>query len=359
MKKFLKRLFAGMAIVLVLFGCHFFLIKKLDQKSFEAQDFYTSPYSSSHPVLLPSLFLNGERFYIKMATDRGDTLLAFGDSGGGISMLNPTVIDKWGLRSKTKTAILKGVMPMGYMLFGDAVNDGNIPEPMLSREKILRRPYARVGESFLLIPPMDKELEFIIKSMSFDIFLGQNFFMGKAWTLDYINKQIWVNTPLAASEAGKPGVQKIGFRKNGSNQPVYGHARMFIEVNGELIEVLFDTGATMILSDDGKKELNTTDKTIGGSFIAKSIFDKWHHDHPEWKYYPHADLKQDVIEVPKVKIGGHDVGPVLFACRPDEVWSEGMIGTMDKVVKGAIGGSALKYLKVTIDYNSELIKFEM
>jgi len=27
------------------------------------------------------------------------------------------------------------------------------------------------------------------------------------------------------------------------------------------------------------------------------------------------------------------------------------------VVKGALGGSAFKYLKVTIDYNSELVAF--
>ena len=66
----------------------------------------------------------------------------------------------------------------------------------------------------------------------------------------------------------------------------------------------------------------------------------------------------DIIEVPKVKIGSYEVGPVLFSQRPDENWSQGMIATMDKVVQGAIGGSVLKYFKVTIDYNSELIRYE-
>lgn len=70
-------------------------------------------------------------------------------------------------------------------------------------------------------------------------------------------------------------------------------------------------------------------------------------------------MSRDVIEVPVVKIGGFEVGPVLFAKRPDNEWSEGMIATMDKVVKGAIGGSAFKYMKVNIDYNSELVKFEL
>lgn len=62
--------------------------------------------------------------------------------------------------------------------------------------------------------------------------------------------------------------------------------------------------------------------------------------------------------MPSVGIGGYVVGPVLFARRPDEAWSQGMIHSMDRVVRGAIGGSALKYFKVTIDYNSGLIRFE-
>ena len=133
---------------------------------------------------------------------------------------------------------------------------------------------------------------------------------------------------------------------------------MVIEINGEVIDVLFDTGATIILSDSGKKQMNTDALTIGGSFIAASIFDKWRKEHPEWKYFKEADKNGDVIKVPIVKIGGIEVGPVLFSKRPDDDWSKGMIRTMDKIVKGAIGGSAFKYLKVTVDYNSELIKFE-
>jgi hypothetical protein len=104
--------------------------------------------------------------------------------------------------------------------------------------------------------------------------------------------------------------------------------------------------------------MNTEKKTIGGSFIAISIFNRWREKHPEWKYYPKADMAGDLIVVPIVNIGGYEVGPVLFASRPDENWSKGMIVSMDKVVKGAIGGSALKYFQVTIDYNSELIHFE-
>ncbi|MEO6190958.1 MAG: hypothetical protein ABIO44_11935, partial [Saprospiraceae bacterium] len=246
-----------------------------------------------------------------------------------------------------------------YILFKDLVNDNNFPQPYPLRGFIIRHPFSRVTEPYLLIPPMEDEMKLITQSMpDMEAFLGQNIFMGKAWTIDYIHQNILVNTPLTEQDKNNPNVQKIGFKKNSNYENMFGHPSMFIEVNGEIIEVLFDTGATIVLSDDGKLELKTNAKTIGGSFIAASIFDKWRNEHPEWKYYPKADMKNDMIEVPIVKIGSNEIGPVLFAKRQDENWSNGMINSMDKVVKGAIGGSGLKYLKVTIDYNAELIKFE-
>jgi hypothetical protein len=238
------------------------------------------------------------------------------------------------------------------------VSSDIIPGPQPPAGMIFRTPFAKVTGPFLVVPPQDEEMKFITQSMPFDIFLGQNFFMGRAWTFDYVHRQVWVGTPLAASDEGKQGVQRLGFKKNENQQKIYGHPSMYIEVGSEKIDVLFDAGASIVLSEAGKKMFNTQEKTLGGSFIAASIFEKWRKQHPEWKYYEKADWKQDVIEVPLVKVGGYEVGPVLFAKRPDEAWSQNMIHTMDKVVKGALGGSALKYFKVMIDYNSELIKFE-
>ena len=362
MRKFLrifKRVLLSILIILLLFVGYFFSIRTLDQRSMEMKDFYRDDYNSSKAILLPSVFINHERFYIKIPFSTGDTLLAFGDSGGGISMLLPPTVEKKQLQSKIKTGIFKGIFPAKYLLFKDLVNNSYIPPPVPLRIYIIRRPFARVAAPLLLVPPIGGETDLLTKYMpEMDIFLGQNFFMGRAWTFDYIHQQIWVNTPLAASDIGMPGVQKIGFKKNESQQNIFGHPSMVIEVDGEEIDVLFDTGASMLLSGNGKKEMHTDDKTIGASFIAASIFNKWRKEHPDWKYYKEADLKSDVIEVPVIKIGGIEVGPVLFSKRADEEWSEGMIRSMDKIVKGAIGGSAFKYLKVTIDYNSELIKFE-
>ena len=65
-----------------------------------------------------------------------------------------------------------------------------------------------------------------------------------------------------------------------------------------------------------------------------------------------------MIEVPEIIVAGQNVGPVLFSKRPDRVWSQWMIHSMDKVVLGVLGGSALQYFRVTIDYSTELIRFE-
>ena len=66
-----------------------------------------------------------------------------------------------------------------------------------------------------------------------------------------------------------------------------------------------------------------------------------------------------MIEVPKLLLGSIEVALQYgFLSRPDEAWSKGMIRSMDKVVKGAVGGSAFKYISVTIDYKNELLSFK-
>jgi hypothetical protein len=192
-----------------------------------------------------------------------------------------------------------------------------------------------------------------------EAFLGQDFFMEKSWTFDYPNQQVWVHTPLGESQRELPNVQPLGFRKNDHGETVFGHPSMVISVDGEPIDVLFDTGATSILTETGREQLQTGALSVGSSFIAASVFDRWRADHPDWKYFPQAEMGGDMIEVPLVNVGGFEVGPALFARRRDEVWSQGMIATMDRVVQGAVGGSVLRYFRVMADYNSELIKFEI
>jgi hypothetical protein len=44
------------------------------------------------------------------------------------------------------------------------------------------------------------------------------------------------------------------------------------------------------------------------------------------------------------------VGPVWFTYRPDKSFHEYMSSMMDARVEGALGGSALRYFRVTVDF---------
>ena len=360
MKKKLKYLLLSLALFLVAFAIYFFTIRSLDNKILQSgETFPVAQEDGRSKFLLNTYFVEGQRFYFKVPVEGGDTLLAFGDTGGGMLFLMPAATTKGKIKSNLKTGILKGLMPVKYILFEDLCDDENLPRPNPSSKLIIRTPFTRVKKPFLLVPPMEKEVQLMHDVQpELDIFLGQTFFMDHSWTFDYPNEKIWVNTPLPDSLMDQPNIQKLGFKKNDKQEKLFGHPRMVIEVEGDSLDVLFDTGASIVLTEDGKKLMKTTKKTLGGSFIATSVFEKWRKAHPEWVCYTDADLLGSVIEVPVVKIGDYEVGPVLFAVRKDKAWSEGMIASMDKVVKGAIGGSVLKYFKVTIDYNSELIRFE-
>ncbi|WP_108422999.1 hypothetical protein [Flagellimonas amoyensis] len=358
MKKIIKFTLLGILAIVALFAINFFTIKKLDANYLHSESLFLKQDSTPPPHKVPSHFLDGARFLVKIPMANNDTILGFCDSGGGLSMLMPFAKNTSSISDKTKKGFLKGVMPMEYILFGDLTNDPKFPAPMPMRYFALRKPFSLIDEPYLIVPPEDEELKmFADKLPMMKVFLGQGFFMGKSWTLNYIDQEIWVNTPLDEDPKNDHNIQKIGFKKNDAGIPIYGHPSMKIQVEGETIDVLFDTGATFVLSENGQKLLQTNKSTLAGSFIAASIFDKWQKNHPDWKVYPESDMSRDIIEVPLVKIGEFGVGPVLFSKRPDENWSKGMIQSMDKVVKGAIGGSALKHFKVTIDYNSELIKF--
>ena len=54
----------------------------------------------------------------------------------------------------------------------------------------------------------------------------------------------------------------------------------------------------------------------------------------------------------------HTVGPVWFTRRPDPNFHQFASFWTDKQVEGALGGSALKYFRVTLDYPNAVAVFE-
>jgi len=63
----------------------------------------------------------------------------------------------------------------------------------------------------------------------------------------------------------------------------------------------------------------------------------------------------ELIEVPTIELAGHAVGPVFFTTRLDDALPPDVGGTP---VPGTLGGSALRWFEVTLDYPRLTAAFE-
>ena len=305
--------------------------------------------------MLPSVFDNGDRIFLKIPTIGRDTIHVFTDTGGGFTAIYPDAIDKLGLKESVFTESMDGEQIEAINAEDIIVDEVYYPYLNQAMRKNIEKPFYFVPRPEFVRKHAEDELN--------EGFFGQFLFMDKIWTFDYQRKEVTLHASVDLNESDKH-TQRIGFKKDMMGNPKFGHPSFTMKVEGKDLPMLFDTGASFNLSDTARDSLNSK-STIGGSFIAESIFREWKDEHPEWRIIEGGDVIKegdntyafDMIEVPVVELGGIEVGPTWFSMRPDAAWSKGMIRTMDKVVKGALGGSALKYLSVTIDYKNELLSF--
>lgn len=155
----------------------------------------------------------------------------------------------------------------------------------------------------------------------------------------------------------------LGFLTDDKGERQNSFARIQATIDGERLDFLFDTGATVNLTEDAMN-LHFNDGDLkqnlrGTSFITNSIFETWAARHPDWLVMNRADAYMDesIIQVPTVHIAGHDVGPVWFTRRPDHNFHEYMSQWMDKRVEGALGGSLFKYFSIIVDYPNSIAHF--
>lgn len=283
------------------------------------------------------------RILVKLPTRTADTLSLLADTGGGAGIiLDDSIAERLGVNiveqdiEGQKTRLLD---------FDKVCSDPSFPPPgtvIDKKQRILSRkfPRALMGDVSGL--------------------LGHRWFTDHIWTIDYPTHQLDVDVaaPVDKEEAH---VATLGFQTNAFGMKANGFPRITIKIGDELFEMLFDTGASAILTHTSLKFLNEQDRVIATSFITKSIAQKWHERNPTWPFVANADsviMNSDMIQVPEIEIGNHKVGPVWFTTRPDKNFTENMSQYMDEPIVGAVGGSALNYFKITLDYKSALAKFE-
>ena len=191
-----------------------------------------------------------------------------------------------------------------------------------------------------------------------DGMLGQPWFGGRVWTFDYVHGHMSVDAienPVAGETID------MGFPKNESTGRRTSHfASIEAEVAGTVRPFLFDTGATVVLTETALAELRDHQPAQRAtSFVAASVFEEW--ARKGWRVIDNADINaggQPIIEVPCVTIAGHTVGSVWFTRRPDANFHERMSSMMDRRVDGALGGSLFKYFVVTADYRGARLTLE-
>ena len=182
-----------------------------------------------------------------------------------------------------------------------------------------------------------------------DGMLGQAWFRDRVWLVDYASRRLAVSPSEPTDGWAKA---PLGLARAGPTFP-----RIQVEVDGEALDLLFDTGATARLTPPAAAALGGP-RLRGTSFVIDRVMRRWRDRHPDWRYLPAADsARYDMLEAPEVIVAGRPIGPVWFTQRPDASFTEWMSSMMDKPIAGALGGSALRHGTWLLDYPHGVVWF--
>lgn len=286
------------------------------------------PLATATP--LPAEFRHA-RVFLQPQTTSGEAVTFYTDTGGGANMLTRDAAERFGLLPGETTG--SGDEAMTLVEFPAFVAAASIPlpNPRFFKGKLMLvdgNPFAADG------------------------FLGGRWFADRIWQFDYLAGKLHL---LERAPTASAHTVMLGFQVDGNGARTLHFPRMPVEIDGERIDMLLDTGATATLTAAAAGHFKVPAGTqVGASFITKSTFEKWANRHPDWLVVDGGDSVQGhafaMIRVPEVTVAGHVVGPVWFAQRPDRAFREYMTSMMDAPIEGALGGSAFRYLRMVIDY---------
>lgn len=307
----------------------------------EGQSVTSSAPEPGRPIALPGKFVE-DRFLVQQRT-AGGTLTLFTDTGGGLFILQDAV--KRLHLTTTQVEIEEGGRPREVALLPSFVPGAAGTSLDIFSVRLPVR-----------TPSTAKDFD------EADGMLGQAWFKDRVWTFDYPGRRLWLRAPGDLPPHDPAHAVALGFPMSGSGQRKGNFPRIQIKVDGETIDLLFDTGATVHLSDAALLALHDGHPAVRAtSFIVRSIFERWRQRHPDWRVIERADELaggEPLIEVPTIEVAGFTVGPVWFTRRADANFQKWLSQWMDKQVEGALGGSALRYFRVIVDYPNAVAVFE-
>lgn len=291
------------------------------------------------PVVIPTHYQEG-MFFAEPITLSGTKLYLYTDSGGGLFLFRE-VAEKLHLKEVKPTS---GVGESEVLLPAFR-NGATIPPPLGNESKM---PVMAGSER----PPGTEEWSGM---------LGQQWFAGRVWTWDYPKRQLLWRAAGDLPRLPQAHNVTLGFQMNPDGSRKLNFPRIEIRVDGETLDMLFDTGANTELNGAGSACVaDGRSAKRAASFITQSVFERWHKNHPGWRVCEKAEHSTGatMIEVAELEIAGYAVGPVWFTVRSDKNFHEYMSQWMDRKVEGALGGSGLRFFLVTVDYPGAVAFFE-
>ncbi len=304
----------------------------------QSSDNLTQKKCSAGETVLPARY-DEHRFIVEPTTKSGKKLSFYTDTGGGLFIYKDSA-ERLNLIEPDRT----DNSPLDFPTFE---KNSAIPEPLGSNGKIYLLEKTQKGSQFI---------------NALDGMLGQAWFADRKWIFDYPNQKLILADSRCHTTNKTPNrTVELGFKTDDAGKRILSFPRITIEIDGEVIDMLFDTGATTDLTENALKILGQEKSASRAtSFITSSMFEKWRKNNPNWRIIEKAELNTDeaMIEVPKIKIADYEVGPVWFTRRDDKNFHEYMTQFMDKKIEGAIGGNTLRFFKVTVDYPRATAMFE-
>ncbi len=313
---------------------------------------------AGRPVPLPARYV-ADRFYVEPVTDDGAPLRFLTSTGGALllagepdpSAESARAHDTMFAREKAKELGLSPASidadgrPTEVVLLPPFVYDAWIPKVNMLEG---RAPVADGAE---------------VKAIAADIdgLLGQGFFRDRVLSFDYLGRALLLRADADLPKHEAAHRAYLGFAKDAAGKRTWSYPRIEITVDGEKLSMLLHTGAGVALSRDALAKLGADGPLVRGtSFIGAGVFERWAGKHPQWRVLEEAEdgSREPMIEVPTIRVGGFDVGPVWFTRRPDASLKKGLSELMDQPVDGALGGSALRFFCLTIDYLCGFAVFE-
>lgn len=290
--------------------------------------------------LLPAQFQHNRVFVSATAPD-GEEVLFYTDTGGGFNAVTESVAAEYSLADRGSAAFDGEELQLAE--FPTFVKNSGIPSAA---------PDPWLGGNLAVVSG---------ERLEADGLLGSRWFAGKIWVFDYPGEKLsrLSTLDLPADFEEMP----LGFRADDAGIRDLNFPRVTIQIDGEPLDVLLDTGATALLTKSSASEYGLSPGTrVGTSYIVRSKYERWRARHPDWKVVMDGEAvtgqAMPMIKVPEVKIGRISVGPVWFSVRPDETFLNWMSQMMDEQIVGAVGGSMLQYLRMIVDYHEAKAYFQ-